>query len=72
MDASDTSRSISWRQARTLVRQLAAGLRAAGLKDGDCVCLHSFNDVCTPTQDNLFFLRISAYISTRSITASLC
>ncbi|RDH32426.1 hypothetical protein BDQ94DRAFT_179364 [Aspergillus welwitschiae] len=45
IDASDTSCSISWRQARTLVRQLAAGLRAAGLKDGDCVCLHSFNDI---------------------------
>ncbi|PYH28470.1 acyl--CoA ligase [Aspergillus neoniger CBS 115656] len=45
IDASDTSRSISWRQARILVRQLAAGFKAAGLKDGDCVCLHSFNDI---------------------------
>ncbi|GKZ23751.1 hypothetical protein AbraIFM66951_000595 [Aspergillus brasiliensis] len=45
IDASDPSRSISWRQARTLVRQLAAGLRAAGLENGDCVCLHSFNDI---------------------------
>jgi len=28
-----------------MIRQLVAGLHAAGLKKGDCVCLHSFNDV---------------------------
>lgn len=28
-----------------MVRQLIAGLRAAGFKEGDCLNLHSFNDV---------------------------
>ena len=45
IDAKDPSRSVSSNQARVLIRKLVAGLQAAGLKKGDCVCLHSFNDV---------------------------
>ncbi|GAB7348711.1 hypothetical protein MBLNU459_g7450t1 [Dothideomycetes sp. NU459] len=48
MDASDPSRSISARQARRIVRQLAAGFRAIGLRPGDCVCLHTLNDLFCP------------------------
>jgi non-ribosomal peptide synthetase component E (peptide arylation enzyme) len=45
VDALDTSRSISNRQARAIVEKLAAGFKKAGLKEGDCVCMHAFNDV---------------------------
>ncbi|KAK2756530.1 hypothetical protein FQN54_005423 [Arachnomyces sp. PD_36] len=44
IDAKDPSRSISCNQARKLIRQLIAGLRAAGFKKGDCLSVHSFND----------------------------
>ncbi|KAH7416961.1 4-coumarate-CoA ligase-like protein [Cadophora sp. MPI-SDFR-AT-0126] len=56
IDANDTSRSISSNQARVLIRQLVAGFHAAGLKKGDCVCLHSFNDIYYP----IIFLGIIA------------
>lgn len=45
IDALDPSRSISSRQARELTRRLCAGYKALGLKEGDCVCTISFNDV---------------------------
>jgi hypothetical protein len=45
IDAKNPSGSISSNQARVIIRKLVAGLHAAGLKKGDCVCLHSFNDV---------------------------
>jgi 4-coumarate--CoA ligase len=45
IDAADTSRSYSHRQAKRSIRKVAAGLKALGLKKGDTVCLHSFNDV---------------------------
>ncbi|KAJ5365523.1 hypothetical protein N7517_008409 [Penicillium concentricum] len=45
VDVSNPTRSISCNQARKLVRRLIAGLRAAGLKKGDCVLIHSFNDI---------------------------
>lgn len=47
IDASDASRYVTPRSARKITRQLIAGLRAEGLRPGDCVCIHSFNDVCT-------------------------
>ncbi|CZS94648.1 related to 4-coumarate--CoA ligase [Rhynchosporium graminicola] len=56
IDAKDSSRSISSNQARVLIRKLVAGFHAAGLKKGDCVCLHSFNDVYYP----ILFLGIIA------------
>ncbi|KAL4736081.1 hypothetical protein BDV11DRAFT_211572 [Aspergillus similis] len=45
IDVSNPSRSISLAQARTMIRQLIAGLRAWGAKEGDCVAIHSFNDI---------------------------
>lgn len=45
IDAHNPTRSISCNQARKLIRQIIAGLRAAGLQKGDCVLIHSFNDV---------------------------
>lgn len=45
IDARNTERSISNNQAKAIVRKLVAGFHAAGLKRGDCVVLHSFNDV---------------------------
>ncbi|GFF40358.1 putative acyl-coenzyme A synthetase [Aspergillus udagawae] len=45
IDVHNPSRSISCAQARNIVRQLIAGLRAWGVKPGDCVAIHSFNDI---------------------------
>ncbi|KAJ5502786.1 AMP-dependent synthetase/ligase [Penicillium fimorum] len=45
VDVSNPARSISCNQARKLVRQLIAGLRESGLEKGDCVLIHSFNDI---------------------------
>ncbi|KAJ5964986.1 uncharacterized protein N7479_004862 [Penicillium vulpinum] len=45
IDVSDHTRSISCNQARKLICRLIAGLRASGLKQGDCVLIHSFNDI---------------------------
>ncbi|PGH09006.1 hypothetical protein AJ79_05801 [Helicocarpus griseus UAMH5409] len=45
VDAKDPSKSISCKQARKIIRQLIAGLRAAGFKKGDCLNIHSFNDI---------------------------
>ncbi|KAJ5934087.1 hypothetical protein N7466_003634 [Penicillium verhagenii] len=45
VDAKNPSRSISCNQARLKIRKLIAGLRAAGLRRGDCVLIHSFNDI---------------------------
>jgi acyl-CoA synthetase (AMP-forming)/AMP-acid ligase II len=56
IDALNPSRSISARQARTLARQLAAGLKKLGLQKGDCVSIHSFNDIYYP----IFFLGVIA------------
>ncbi|KAL4779644.1 hypothetical protein BJX76DRAFT_365074 [Aspergillus varians] len=48
VDVANPSRSISHNQARSIIRQLIAGLRAWGLKPGDCVAIHSFNDIYYP------------------------
>ncbi|KAH0846695.1 hypothetical protein AYO21_08093 [Fonsecaea monophora] len=45
IDTSNPSRTLSLNQGLGLVRKLAAGFRAAGLNKGDCVCVHSFNDI---------------------------
>ncbi|CEJ61952.1 hypothetical protein PMG11_10468 [Penicillium brasilianum] len=45
IDVRDPTRSISCNQARKLIRQLIAGLRASGVRPGDCVLIHSFNDI---------------------------
>ncbi|KAJ4502609.1 hypothetical protein HRR78_008274 [Exophiala dermatitidis] len=48
IDATDPSRSISALRALHVVRRLIKGLKELGLKEGDCVCLHAFNNVSTP------------------------
>ncbi|KAJ9603540.1 hypothetical protein H2200_011726 [Cladophialophora chaetospira] len=55
IDASNTSRSISHLQARKTIRQLIAGLHKAGVRKGDCVLIHSFNDIYYP----ILFLAIT-------------
>ncbi|EXJ73638.1 uncharacterized protein A1O5_03400 [Cladophialophora psammophila CBS 110553] len=48
IDATNPNRSISHLQARKIIRQLIGGLRKAGVKRGDCVLIHSFNDIYYP------------------------
>ncbi|EXJ60273.1 hypothetical protein A1O7_04425 [Cladophialophora yegresii CBS 114405] len=55
IDATNTSRSVSHVRARKLIRQLIAGLHKAGVRRGDCVLIHSFNDIYYP----LLFLAIT-------------
>ena len=45
IDQARPERSVSPRQAKKLIRQIVAGLYANGFKKGDCVALHSFNDI---------------------------
>jgi non-ribosomal peptide synthetase component E (peptide arylation enzyme) len=48
IDALDTKRFWTAKQAKDAIRKLAAGFKAAGLRPGDCVCIHSFNDLNYP------------------------
>src|SRR5277367_1316514 len=48
LDADHPERSLSLNQARTAIRKLVAELQHAGLQRGDCVCVHSFNDIYYP------------------------
>lgn len=48
IDAAKPERTISNNHARQIIRKLVAGFHAAGLKEGDCVCIHSFNDIYYP------------------------
>ena len=45
IDPENRQRSISANEARSTVRKFVAGWKAVGLKPGDCVCVHAFNDV---------------------------
>ncbi|KAF9891853.1 hypothetical protein FE257_003338 [Aspergillus nanangensis] len=45
VDVHNPSRSLSYNQAKKIIRQLIAGLQAWGVKQGDCVAIHSFNDI---------------------------
>ncbi|KAF2029185.1 acetyl-CoA synthetase-like protein [Setomelanomma holmii] len=47
-DADNASRTLSRRQGLSIVRKLIAGFRKAGLKDGDCFAITSFNDIMYP------------------------
>ena len=49
IDPENRQRSISANEARVIVRKFVAGWKAVGLKPGDCVCVHAFNDVRTKT-----------------------
>ncbi|PSN69630.1 4-coumarate-CoA ligase-like protein [Corynespora cassiicola Philippines] len=57
IDATNPTRTISSRQARSTIRKLCAGFQAEGLEDGDCVCVVSFNDIYYP----LAFLGILSF-----------
>ncbi|KAL4808631.1 hypothetical protein BDV18DRAFT_157575 [Aspergillus unguis] len=48
VDVANPERSISQNQARVIIRQLIAGLAAWGVREGDCVAIHSFNDIYYP------------------------
>ena len=48
IDALNPELSINLTQARVLVRRLISGLRAAGIKSGDTVCLHAANSIYYP------------------------
>jgi len=56
VDAADPTRSISAAQAKLLIRKLAVGFHAVGVRHGDCVCVHAFNDIYYP----ILFLGIIA------------
>jgi len=61
IDTNDPRRSISCNQARKTIRQLIAGFRARGLRKGDCVSIHSFNDVsssCSAFRGRFPFLTV--------------
>ncbi|KIW11304.1 hypothetical protein PV08_10604 [Exophiala spinifera] len=45
VDASQPERFISHIHARTTIRKIIAGLRHMGVRRGDCVIVHSFNDI---------------------------
>lgn len=45
VDAAEPERTINSNQARSIIRKLCAGFKDVGLKEGDCVCMLSFNDV---------------------------
>ncbi|KAF2177023.1 acetyl-CoA synthetase-like protein [Zopfia rhizophila CBS 207.26] len=48
IDAANDSNSISAAEAKTLIRKLITGFRNAGLKKGDTVLIHSFNNIYYP------------------------
>ncbi|KAJ4357563.1 uncharacterized protein N0V89_002139 [Didymosphaeria variabile] len=48
IDAASPSTTISANQAKSLIRQLIAGFKKAGLKPGDAVLIHSFNSIYYP------------------------
>lgn len=45
INAKNPSESVSASRAYHIVRQLVTGLKGLGIKEGDCVCLHSYNNV---------------------------
>ncbi|KAF2741390.1 acetyl-CoA synthetase-like protein [Polyplosphaeria fusca] len=48
IDATDPSHNISAVSAEKFIRKLIAGFRRAGLKQGDTVLIHSFNNIYYP------------------------
>ncbi|EME43734.1 hypothetical protein DOTSEDRAFT_62337 [Dothistroma septosporum NZE10] len=52
IDALDTTKYWTANQCRKAIRQLAAGFRRLGLKNGDCVCIHAFNSLDYPVLVN--------------------
>jgi 4-coumarate--CoA ligase len=52
LDALDASKYYTANTAKTAIRQLVAGFQDAGLAPGDCVGLHSFNNLHYPVIAN--------------------
>lgn len=52
IDVEQPSRFYTHSTAKSTVRKLIAGLRARGLQKGQCVCVHSFNDIDYPISVN--------------------
>ncbi|KAJ9601993.1 hypothetical protein H2200_013552 [Cladophialophora chaetospira] len=48
IDGINPTNKISANQALQTVSRLVKGLKASGLEDGDCVCLHSLNNIWYP------------------------
>ncbi|KAI8711051.1 hypothetical protein NCS52_01480400 [Fusarium sp. LHS14.1] len=48
IDPANPETSLSHAQSVSLIRRLIAGLKSAGLKPGDVVCIHSFNTIFVP------------------------
>ncbi|RPB05106.1 acetyl-CoA synthetase-like protein [Choiromyces venosus 120613-1] len=48
IDANNDSRCITFGYARSTIRKLIKGLKEAGIEKGDCVLIHSFNDIYYP------------------------
>lgn len=51
VDTKDQTQTVSFNQARTIIRRLITGLRAAGVQVNDCVAVHAFNNV-SPNLDS--------------------
>ena len=47
IDPDHPKRSITAAEVQLAIKKLIAGFKALGLKKGDCVCVHAFNDVST-------------------------
>ncbi|KAF7524208.1 hypothetical protein PCG10_005900 [Penicillium crustosum] len=45
VDTKDQTQTVSFNQARTIIRRLITGLRAAGVQVNDCVAVHAFNNL---------------------------
>ncbi|KAF3386878.1 putative acyl-coenzyme A synthetase [Penicillium rolfsii] len=45
VDTKDPTQTVSFNQARTIIRRLITGLRAAGVEVNDCVALHALNNL---------------------------
>ncbi|KAK6334752.1 hypothetical protein TWF718_010200 [Orbilia javanica] len=48
VDALHPERSMTTREVEAQVKSLIGGLRSIGVKPGDAVCIHSFNDIMYP------------------------
>ena len=59
INADDPRQSISASEAQIMVRKLVAGFKAVGLRPGDCVCVHAFNNVRT----TYFLDRVTIFLS---------
>jgi acyl-CoA synthetase (AMP-forming)/AMP-acid ligase II len=57
-DSEDDSLAMTGPQVVTSVKKLIAGLKVAGVKKGDCVCLHMFNNVSIS-----YFSKISLFLT---------